>query len=155
MIVSCASSDEGPLTRGLCPVPHHFSFTHFPVPHTHTPLRLPPPSVRREAEGEARAAVRGKEGGGWQREEKRPVSLYGAACLRCTPWEGAACQRPPPLAWQKGCDGEKRRQRAEMTKSRRQDGEEGGGEPLQNLILLWPLIPQGSGKARWQSGGEP
>lgn len=39
-----------------------------------------------------------------------------------------------------------------MTKSRRQDGGEGDGEPLQNLILLWPLIPQGSGKARWQSG---
>lgn len=42
-----------------------------------------------------------------------------------------------------------------MTKSRRQDGREGGSEPLQNLILLWPLIPQGSEKSRWQSGREP
>lgn len=44
-----------------------------------------------------------------------------------------------------------------MTKSRRLDGGagKGGGEPLQNLILLRPLIPQGAGKARWQSGGQP
>lgn len=41
-----------------------------------------------------------------------------------------------------------------MTKSRRQDGGEvEGDEPLQSLILLRPLIPQGAGKARWQSGG--
>lgn len=41
-----------------------------------------------------------------------------------------------------------------MTKSGRQDGGEvEGGEPLQSLILLRPLIPQGAGKARWQSGG--
>lgn len=41
-----------------------------------------------------------------------------------------------------------------MTKSGRQDGGEvEGGEPLQNLILLRPLIPQGAGKARWQNGG--
>lgn len=40
-----------------------------------------------------------------------------------------------------------------MTKSGRQDGGEVEGEPLQSLILLRPLIPQGAGKARWQSGG--